>query len=45
MNTHFHELKEQMKNMQDTMRKKLTKLTLESNKTIDDLNQKEEKVR
>jgi hypothetical protein len=44
MNSHFHELKAQMKVMQDQMRKKLTKLTIQSNKSIETLKQQEEKA-
>lgn len=44
MNIHFHELKAQMKVMQDEMRKKLTKLTIQSNSAIEVLKDKEEKV-
>lgn len=44
MNAHFHDLKAQMKVMQDMMRKKLTKLTLQSNSSIEKLKEQEEKV-
>lgn len=44
MNSHFHDLKAQMKAMQDSMRKKLTKLTVETNHCIETLKSKEEKV-
>jgi len=44
MNAHFHELKHQMKNIQDLMRKKLTKLTLDSNESINVLRKKSEKA-
>lgn len=44
MNVHFHDLKTQMKTMQDMMRKKLTKLSIESDKSIQELNKKEEMV-
>lgn len=44
MNSHFHELKQQMKVMQDTMRKKLTILTIESDKALAKLKQQEEKA-
>lgn len=45
MNSHFHDLKTQMKIMQDTMRKKLTVLTMQSDKSIDVLKKKEEKAK
>ncbi len=45
MNHHFHDLKSQMKQMQDSMRKKLTKLTIQSTSCLNELNKKEEKVR
>lgn len=44
MNVHFHDLKAQMKVMQDSMRKKLTKLTVEANECIEALKAREEKV-
>jgi hypothetical protein len=44
MNIHFHDLKTQMKTIQDTMRRKLTKLTIESDEAIRVLKQKSEKV-
>lgn len=45
MNSHFHDLKLQMKVMQDTMRKKLTVLTMQSDKAIEILKEKEEKAK
>ena len=45
MNSHFHDLKAQMKAMQDEMRKKLTKLTMQSNSAIESLTEKEEKAK
>ena len=44
MNSHFHDLKTQMKSMQDMMRKKLTKLSIQTDKTINALKKQEEKV-
>lgn len=45
MNAHFHDLKAQMKVMQDSMRKKLTTLTVETNECIQALKAREEKVK
>jgi len=45
MNVHFHDLKSQMKQMQDIMKKKLTKLTIQSNASIECLKKKEEVVK
>ena len=45
MNEHFHDLKAQMKVMQDNMRKKLTKLTIETDGTLKVLKDKDEKAR
>jgi dynein regulatory complex subunit 2 len=45
MNAQFHDLKNQMKVMQDIMRKKLTVLTIDSDKTISVLKEKEEKAK
>lgn len=45
MNKHFHELKHQMKQMQDVMKRKLTKLTVQSNTSVECLKKKEEKVK
>jgi dynein regulatory complex subunit 2 len=44
MNSHFHDLKAQMKAMQDSMRAKLTKLTIESDKSLRVLKEKQEKA-
>lgn len=44
MNSHFHDLKSQMKSIQDTMRRKLTKLTIDSDEAIRVLKEKAEKV-
>ena len=44
MNVQHTELKAQMKTMQDNMRKKLTKLSLQSNKSMECLKKQEEKV-
>ena len=44
MNSHFHDLKNQMKSIQDTMRRKLTKLTIDSDEAIRVLKEKSEKV-
>ena len=43
MNSHFHDLKLQMKQMQDAMRQNLTKLTLQTDTTMKELKNKEEK--
>lgn len=45
MNGHFHDLKSQMKSMQDTMRKKLTRLSIDSDNSIKTLQKKEEMVK
>ena len=45
MKRHLHDLKTQMKIMQDNMRKKLTKLTVETDVTLKTLQEKDEKVR
>ncbi len=45
MSIHFHDLKNQMKQMQDLMRKKLTKLTIDTNEMVKALEAKSEKVR
>lgn len=45
MNSHFHDLKLQMKQMQDAMRKNLTKLTLKTDQTMKALTKKEEKAK
>jgi hypothetical protein len=45
MNSHFHDLKAQMKLMQDNMRKKLTVLTMQSDKAIGKLKSQEEKAK
>lgn len=44
MNHHFHELKAQMKSMQDNMRSNLTKLTLQSDHCLKELKAKEDKA-
>ena len=44
MNHHFHALKSQMKSMQDSMRKNLTTLTLQSDHCLGELTKKEETV-
>ena len=44
MNSHFHDLKTQMKQMQDGMRKNLTTLTLQTDQTSKVLKNQEEKV-
>ena len=44
MNSHFHDLKKQMKGIQDVMRKKLTKLTLDSDEALRVLQKKSEKA-
>ena len=44
MNAQHTELKAQMKSMQDNMRKKLTRLALQSNKSTECLKKQEEKV-
>ena len=44
MNAHHHELKSQMKLMQDTMRKKLTVLSKQSSKSIECLTKQQEKA-
>lgn len=44
MSKHFHDLKAQMKIMQDNMRKKLTKLTVETDAALKMLTEKDEKV-
>jgi hypothetical protein len=44
MNSHFHDLKNQMKMIQDTMRTKLTKLTIDSDEGIHVLKEKSDKV-
>lgn len=44
MNAHFHDLKTQMKQMQDGMRKNLTKLTLQTDHSSNVLKKQEEKV-
>lgn len=45
MNAQHTELKTQMKSMQDNMRKKLTRLSLQSNKSIECLKKQEEKAK
>lgn len=45
MNSHFHDLKTQMKVMQDTMWKKLTVLTMQSDKALAKLKEQEEKAK
>jgi hypothetical protein len=44
MNAQHTELKAQMKSMQDNMRKKLTRLSLQSSKSMECLKKQEEKV-
>lgn len=44
MNHHFHQLKAQMKSMQDNMRANLTKLTMQSDHCLKELKAKEEKA-
>jgi len=44
MNSQHTELKAQMKSMQDNMRKKLTRLSLQSSKSMECLKKQEEKV-
>jgi hypothetical protein len=45
MNSHFHDLKTQMKQMQDGMRKNLTKLSLQTDHTTKVLKNQEDKVK
>ncbi len=44
MSIHFHDLKDQMKHLQDVMRKKLTKLTMETDDIIKILQAKSSRV-
>ncbi len=44
MNHHFHELKSQMKSMQDKMRVNLTTLTIQSDHCLKELKAKEDKA-
>jgi hypothetical protein len=44
MSIHFHDLKDQMKHLQELMRKKLTKLTMETDEVIKMLRLKSDKV-
>jgi hypothetical protein len=45
MNSRFHELKTQLKYLQAEMRKKLTKLSVQTENTISTMKKKKEKVK